>query len=107
MAPQGPSPRCIQFSGWRDNYQAALKETNTFALFTCVEIAEAALMTRRSALQRSCGDHRSGDHPLGDHSSGDQAERREIEEALENLRVLKRDRLRFDDGRRPVVSWTT
>ena len=84
MAPEGlsPSSPCIHLQEWRDAYAAALKETNTFALFKCVEVAEAAALTRRFNLPRS---------------SGCAEERREIEAALVALGVLKRDRLQFDD----------
>jgi len=45
-----------------------------------VEIAEAAILTRRDALE-----------PRSDHHSEWQA----IEEALANLRVIKREKLKF------------
>jgi hypothetical protein len=47
-----------------------------------VEVAEAAILTRRDALE---------------HDSSSQTERGAIEDALANLRVLKRDRLHFGD----------
>ena len=85
-SPSSPSSRFLE---WRTAYQAALKETDTATLFKCVEVAEAAVLTRRADLQRS---------------SGHEAERREIEEALDSIQVLKRERLRFDDGSRPEVA---
>jgi hypothetical protein len=52
-------------------------------LFKRVEVAEAAILTRRDALE---------------HDSSSQTERGGIEEALANLGVLKRDRLHFGDA---------
>jgi hypothetical protein len=51
-------------------------------LFKRVEVAEAAILTRRDALE---------------HDSSSQTERVAIEDALANLRVLKRDQLNFDE----------
>ena len=86
MLPKESSPLKNHPASWQEAYESALRETDTFALFKCVEVAQAAALTRRSDLQQS---------------SGDVVERRQIEEALENLRVLKRERLRFDDGPEP------
>jgi hypothetical protein len=57
-----------------------LKGTDTQALFKLVEIAEAAVLTRRSSAEGSPNHH---------------AERRAIEEAVAHLLVIKRDRLKF------------
>jgi hypothetical protein len=51
-------------------------------LFERVDVAEAAILTRRDALE---------------HDSSSQTERAAIEDALANLRVLKRDRLHFGE----------
>jgi hypothetical protein len=71
------SPR---FLPWQREYEAALSETDTSALFKCVEIAEAAILTRFDVLESS-SDHHS--------------EREAMEQALANLRVIKRERLKF------------
>jgi hypothetical protein len=52
-------------------------------LFKRVEVAEAAILTRRDALE---------------HDSSSQTGRAAIEDALANLRVLKRDRLHFGEA---------
>jgi hypothetical protein len=69
-----------QFPAWRPEYEAVLSETDTRALFECVEVAEAAILTRREVLEQSPG------HP---------EELRAIGEALGSLRVIKTERLRF------------
>jgi hypothetical protein len=51
-------------------------------LFKRVAVAEAAILTRRDALE---------------HDSSGQTERVAIEDALANLRVLKRDQLHFGE----------
>jgi hypothetical protein len=66
--------------GWRRNYESALLETDHKALFKRVEVAEAAILSRREELHRS---------------SDGFAERREIETALRNLRKLKKEILHF------------
>jgi hypothetical protein len=65
---------------WQRDYEAVLTTADTDALFKLVEIAQAAILTRRAELEGS-PDHHS--------------ERQAIEEALANLRVVKRDRLKF------------
>ena len=72
----------LRFPNWRREYESALLETDNRALFKRVEVAEAAILTRRDALE---------------HDSSSQTERGAIEDALANLRVLKRDRLHFGD----------
>lgn len=80
--PRDPSsPSDLRFPDWQSAYQAVLAETDTHKLFKLVEIAQSAVLTRRVALEGSADHH---------------AERRAIEAALANLRVLKRDRLNFD-----------
>jgi hypothetical protein len=72
----------LRFPNWQREYESALLETDESMLFKRVEVAEAAILTRRDALE---------------HDSSSQTERGGIEEALANLRVLKRDRLHFGD----------
>jgi len=66
---------------WRSAYKSLLLEPDKGALFKCVEVAEAALLTRHAAL---------GDSP------DDQAERREIESALGHLRAVKKHQLGWE-----------
>ncbi len=81
MAPFGSSPlAALHISTWQRDYEAVLSETDTGALFKCVEIAEAAILTRRDALKSSLDQH---------------YEERALEEALANLGVIKRERLKF------------
>jgi len=81
MAPSdsysSPSRR---FHTWDHAYKQVLAETDTHAMFKLVEIAEAAVLTRRASLEGSSNHH---------------SERQAIEEALAHLRVVKKDRLRF------------
>jgi hypothetical protein len=65
---------------WKNAYAAVLLESDIYALFKLVEIAQAAILTRRDALAGS------DDH---------QAEREAIEEALNMLALLKEKRLQF------------
>lgn len=65
---------------WQRDYQAMLTEADRDALFKRVEIAEASIRTRLDELKESSDHH---------------AERGAMEEALANLRVVKRDRLKF------------
>ncbi|HKH98136.1 MAG TPA: hypothetical protein VJ999_03425 [Candidatus Sulfotelmatobacter sp.] len=75
-----PTPPTPHFPTWQSAYEAVLTEADTRTLFKLVEIAEAAVLTRRASLEGS-SDHHS--------------ERQAMEEALANLRVVKRERLRF------------
>ena len=80
--PTTSSSHCSRpISTWESEYDAVLKETDTRALFKCVEVAEAAILTRRS-------------EGRWDHNS----ERQALEEALANLDVIKRERLKFRQG---------
>lgn len=81
MSPTKPSSRSSpHLPVWRHDYDAVLSETDTRALFKCVEIAEAAILTRRDDLWASSR-HRS--------------ELQVLEQALANLGVIKRERLKF------------
>jgi len=60
-----------------------LSETDHNALFTRVEAAEAAILTRRGDIERNEAHH---------------AEWKALEEALANLAVVKRDKLKYGAG---------
>jgi hypothetical protein len=77
------SPPDSRFPSWRLAYEAVLSETDHNALFTRVEAAEAAILTRREDMEQTADDH---------------AEWKALEEALANLTVVKRERLHYDDG---------
>jgi hypothetical protein len=79
-SPEIPSPNPSRTSPqWQLEYESALRETDQNMLFKRVEIAEAALLNRRESL---------------DHES-DSFQRTEIEIALSNLRLLKKEILNF------------
>jgi hypothetical protein len=63
-----------------DAYQLVLAETNTIALFKCIEVAQATLLMRRDALEnrRNCD-----------------AEQEAIADALNHLRQVKRVKVKF------------
>lgn len=65
---------------WQLEYEAALQETDHKTLFKRIEIAEAALLSRREALLQGPDGH---------------AERQEIKTALDKLRRLKKEVLKF------------
>jgi hypothetical protein len=65
---------------WRLEYESAMKEADHKALFKRIEVAEAAILTRREMLT------------LGPE---DFAEWQEIERALGKLRHLKKEVLKF------------
>jgi len=73
----------LRFPNWQREYESALLETDKSVLFKRVEVAEAAILARRDALE---------------HDSSGQTERVAMEDALVNLRVLKRDQLHFGEG---------
>ena len=81
MVYQFPSPiaqrSCLQ---WRLEYESAIEETDHKALFKRVEVAEAAILTRREMLALS---------------SEDFAEWQEVEMALDKVRHLKKEVLKF------------
>jgi len=72
-----PLPRA---QNWQRAYDAVLHETDTAALFKCIEIAEAAILTRREALLPS---------------TSDPEESKALQDALAHLQFLKKDRLGF------------
>jgi hypothetical protein len=79
-----PSPRS-RFAMWQRAYQAVLAESDPYTLFKLVEIAEAAVLTCRAALDGNADGH---------------SERQALEEALSNLRAVKRERLNFQSEMR-------
>ena len=70
----------LRFPAWQREYEAALSETDRFALFKRIEVAEAAILLRRDVL----GPTRQDD-----------AERQAIKEALAKLKAIKKERLKF------------
>jgi hypothetical protein len=73
-------------SDWKSTYESALRETDIPALFRLVEETEPAMRGRLEVLASS---------------SEEQAERQALEDALDQLRLLKRTRLSFhcrEDG---------
>jgi len=72
--PEGSLPQ------WQLEYEAALKETDHKTLFKRIEVAEAAILARREVLVQS---------PDGF------AERQEIKLALNKLRRVKKEILKF------------
>jgi hypothetical protein len=80
MSRREPFSSSVRTPSWQREYEAVLSETDTVALFKRVEAAEAAILIRREALEASSDHH---------------AERQAIAEALANLRVIKRERLKF------------
>jgi hypothetical protein len=78
--PPSPSP---QFPAWQREYDAALHEMDTTRLFKRVEVAEAAVLLRLEAIKKGSDHH---------------AERDAIVDALNQLELLKKNRLGFDKG---------
>ena len=74
LVPEGSLPQ------WQLEYEAALQETDHRILFKRIEVAEAAILARREVLV---------------HSSDGFAERNEIKLALDKLRRLKKEILKF------------
>jgi hypothetical protein len=73
----------LRFPNWRREYESALLETDKSVLFRRVEVAEAAILARRDALE---------------HDSSSQTERGAMEDALAAVRsILKRDPLHFGE----------
>jgi hypothetical protein len=74
-----PVPGC-GFPRWQLEYESAMQETDHNTLFKRVEVAEAAILTRREVLTQS---------------SDGFAERQEIKMALDKVRNLKKEVLKF------------
>lgn len=70
-----------RFPTWQSEYEAVLLLVKTLgSLYRCAEVAEAAILIRRAAL---------------DHSSNHCAEQQAIEEALAKLNLIKKETLKF------------
>ena len=79
-SPEIPSPvPALAPPQWRLEYESALRETDHNILFKRVEVAEAALLSRRDSLDQSA----------------DAFQLTDVEIALSNLRVLKKEILNF------------
>jgi hypothetical protein len=65
---------------WQPEYESALQETDHKLLFKRIEVAEAAILNRRGVLTESADSF---------------PERQEMKMALENLRNLKKEVLKF------------
>jgi hypothetical protein len=74
----------VRFPTWQEAYEAALRPSDTNALFKLVEIAEAAILTRRDLLTGKPS-HRT--------------ERHAVEKALRALARIKQRRLLFPPAR--------
>lgn len=74
---------------WQLEYESTLQETDRNALFKRIEIAEAAILTRREALEQT---------PDG------LEERRELEKALTTVLLVKKEILQFSpfEGHEPA-----
>jgi hypothetical protein len=79
--PSSTTPK-ILYPGWQREYRAAVLELDPKQLTERVKAAESAIFTRLQAI--------SG-------SADSDAERQAIEDAMGNLRVLKRESLGFPD----------
>lgn len=82
MATEDPPPVKILYPHWQNEYAAARLETNPEKLPARVEAAETAIYKRLQQISQTPDQF---------------AERRAIEEAINGLRVLKRDRLKYPD----------
>ena len=77
---QGPEVRDQGLPRWKLEYGSAVQETDHRRLFKRIEVAEAAILSRREVLMQS---------------SDGFVERQEIKVALAELRNLKKDVLKF------------
>ena len=85
MAEEGSSPSSLRYPVWQRAYEAALLELDRKKLLERVHTAEAVIFNRLQALVQI------PDSP--EHA----AERQAMEDALNALRVLKRNKLNFPD----------
>jgi hypothetical protein len=81
MATVDQSPESL-YSAWQSEYNAALVEADRKKLKERVEAAEQAIYQRLQQISQNSDDH---------------TERNLIEDALNSLRVIKRDELGFPD----------
>ena len=80
QSPALPLSLSLLFPHWHDEYDAVLHETDHKVLFKRVEIAEAALLSRRDALRQQ---------------TAGTVEQSAIERALKKVREVKKDILNF------------
>jgi hypothetical protein len=85
MGQQGSSPSEIRYPAWQNEYQAALLELDPKKLLERVHTAETTIFNRLQELAKSPD------------SPNYKAERQAIEDALNGLKVIKRDKLDFPD----------
>lgn len=78
--------KSARFPSWHSELQTASNETDPEKLLKCVHAAEVAIFNRLQEL--ADGGLKDGTH---------QEERDSLAEAVEKLRLLKRDRLGFPD----------
>jgi hypothetical protein len=88
MTQEGSSSSNLRYPAWQRENEASLVELDPKKLLECVHKAEAAIFNRLQETAQSSG------------SSDNKAERQAIEDALANLRVLKRDKLGFPDWKK-------
>jgi hypothetical protein len=81
MATEDQSPESL-YSAWQSEYNAALVEADREKLKERVEAAETAIYQRLQQISQNSDHH---------------TERNRIEDALNSLRVFKRDELGFPD----------
>jgi hypothetical protein len=74
------SPQESTFPQWQLEYESAMRETDHKSLFKRIEVAEATILARREILTQS---------------SDGFAERQALKVALEKLRNLKKEVLKF------------
>ena len=79
------SPAPARFPSWQSEVQAAINEADQQRLLNRVHAAEVAIFTRLQEIGKA-----------GPHD----AERESLADAVEKLRLLKRDRLGFPDWSR-------
>jgi hypothetical protein len=86
MSKEASYPGGISFPSWQSDLQAAVNETDPGTLLGRVHAAEISIFNRLQEL---------GKFPADDASH--QKERDALAQALDTLRLLKRDRLGFPD----------
>jgi hypothetical protein len=79
------SPSKIFYPAWQNEYQAALLEPDRTNLLERVHAAEASIFNRLQELTKNS------------ETQNHQAEKQAIADALQNLGVLKREKLGFPD----------
>ena len=85
MTDPSPTAPTILYPEWQCEYRAAVLELDPKQLTERVKAAESAIFTRLQAISGSAD------------SADGHAERQAIEDAMANLRVLKRESLGFPD----------